>query len=110
MNAPAHNVVPMATLPEEVAAPKERRARRRQPDSIRDSRGHLLLSPHVVAKLTHYSTGTLRTMRCEGKGPPPVKQQGSWWVWYYADELKLWLKENRRIIDWNPSLFVNSRT
>jgi hypothetical protein len=95
LQAQPANVMPMTALPDEVAPPK--RMRRRQPDSIFDENGHELLSPSVVAGMIGVTIETLRTMRHQMRGPSPTKIGAR--VWYYRDEVGVWLRENRRFID-----------
>lgn len=54
------------------------------------------LSTEEAAKYLGYSTGTLENWRMQGQGPPYYKPLGK--VFYFRDDLDLWIKNGSKKI------------
>ena len=73
-------------------------AKKRISDTLRsrlpDFDKHMLLSELEVCELTGTPRGTLSRWRCSGKGPTPVKMEGS--VRYYLSDVLKYVAERRQ--------------
>ena len=88
MDALAHNVLPMAALPEEVAPPKPRaKTKPQKPHTCPDGR----MNEAAAAEYLGCSRACLKAWRTKGKGPTYYRIGC---IWYFKDDLDLHIQEH----------------